>query len=1001
MRIKKHLLYLLILLSSSVLFGQEKYNIEYITTENGLPSDGIKAMQCDEQNGFLWISTEGGVVRYNGQLFVTFNKENFNYLSSDKIYPFSKKADGTIFGYSGDMILEVKNNKLIPNKKILKDKKTYTDLINIYLSATNINYREKHINDYDRFLPVDANTCLVAKNDTLWKFTSENNNKTFLADLSGKGNYIFKIEKNIFFCDRQYNLYVYDSASQRVIKAPVDQMGKEDTKFPAGKKHIYWEPGINNPIVLAGSDAWELSYKNGKIVPQLICTEIPQNYSIQFAQYWDKAQILFLGTSSKGIIVIRKNYLLNVKKNRSGFDEPNAIYSQILLSNGNVLTNTGDILGPSTDPVKVMPVKGSFDHFIYITSDSILYYAFKDSLFAYSYKTNQKKCISKIAGSSNLVFVNSSGKDYAANKNGIYLIDGDGLRQVYQFNSIGDPFSMAELQPGILAIATSIGLFSCNLSTGKLDTLLHKKAIVRSLWKYKSYLFAGTYGDGIYVLKDNIIKKIPTDNNNYLNYTHCFMLDSSGYCWMSTNRGLFKASLADMLNAYEHDVPYLYYHFFGKNEGMDITEMNGGCAPCGIWLKNNNISFPTMDGALWVPPGMPVRLPDENVFIDQVVVNGKKSDTNYFDVMLFDAGTHDISFNLGFSEWCDQENVYLYYTLDSSGKKWQKIEAQHPVIRLSSLPYGKYTLYIKKLKGFGNENYVIRKVDFEIEAPWFMSWWGKLMIIFVFVAIVVIISIVANRRSLMRQIRLRNLLDKKTKEILTQNEKLEKNDRIKTRLISIISHDIITPLKYLHLTSKYLLEHKVSLTENLQKETLVEVVNTSRELELLSTNILNWIKYQNEERRIVKESINLHDLVEQIFAILISLAHKNNIELANEIPEDTMVTQFVDPLRIIVYNLVVNAINFTKKGSITVYCHTVHNQLQIEVNDTGMGMSKAQINNLKSDLVIVSSANVNKRSGNGLGYLIIKDLLKMINGTFDIESQVNKGTSVFITFPVE
>ena len=277
---------------------------------------------------------------------------------------------------------------------------------------------------------------------------------------------------------------------------------------------------------------------------------------------------------------------------------------------------------------------------------------------------------------------------------------------------------------------------------------------------------------------------------------------------MSTNRGLFKADLKDLLYAYDNDDPYVYYHFFGKNEGMDITEMNGGCTPCGIRLKNNDISFPTMDGALWVTPTMPVRFPDGNVFIDQVVVNGRKTDTNSTDNMLFDAGTHDISFNLGFSAWCDKENVYIYYTTDSSSKLWQKVDVQHPVIRLSNLPYGQYTLYIKKLKGFGNENYVTKRVNFEIEAPWFLSWWGKSLIIFVFVVIVIIISVIANRRSLMRQIRLRNLLDKKTKEILKQNEKLEKNDRIKTRLISIISHDIITPLKFLHLTSKYLSERK-------------------------------------------------------------------------------------------------------------------------------------------------------------------------------------------------
>jgi signal transduction histidine kinase len=246
---------------------------------------------------------------------------------------------------------------------------------------------------------------------------------------------------------------------------------------------------------------------------------------------------------------------------------------------------------------------------------------------------------------------------------------------------------------------------------------------------------------------------------------------------------------------------------------------------------------------------------------------------------------------------------------------------------------------------------------------------------------------------------LRNQLDKKTTEILKQNEQLEKKDRIKTRLISIISHDIITPLKFLHLTSKYLFERKASLAENLQTETLEEVVNTSRELELLSTNILNWIKYQNEERRIVKERINLYDLVEQVFVVLKSLANKNNIELINDIPKDIDLVQFVDPLRVIIYNLVVNAINFTKQGNITVRCSIADGEVKVDVRDTGMGMSRTQVNNIKSDLVVVSATNVNKRSGHGLGFLIIKDLLKMVNGKFDIESKINGGTTVSITFP--
>ena len=976
--------------------------MEYITTENGLPSDGIKSLQWDENNGFLWVATEGGLVRYNGHLFVTYNKESYSYLNSDKIYPFSKKPDGTIFGVNGNVILEVEHNRLTPSKTIIaRAKRDHTDLINIYLSTTAQNYRVNGVNDYNcRFLPLNDTTCMVLKSDTLWKFTSSDDKQQYLSATPVKTYFSFEIEKNVFIYSGN-KFYIFDTLDNHFKVVPISTTGAAQEKLTGEKKHIYWEPGTRNPIVLSGTNAWKLSYQNGAIASTLICTEIPQNYSVQFAEYWEKGHILFLGTTSKGIIIIRKNYLLNVKKNKSGFDEPNAIYSQVLLSNGNILVNTGDIIGPYKEPAKQIPIKGHFNNNIYRTRDSVLLYTSRDSLFSYSYKTNTINYISTIPGSYNLVFGSTEGNNYTFTVNGLYLVNDNNIKIVYPIKHIGDPFDITEIQPGLFALATSKGLFRYDLRTKIFDTVLLDESPVRSLWKYGPYLLAGTYGDGIYILKNNKIKKIPTDNNSYLNYTHCFILDSSGYCWMSTNRGLFKARLSDLTEAYEHDIPYVYYHFFGKNEGMDITEMNGGCTPCGIRLKNNDISFPTMDGALWVSPSTPVRLPDDNIFIDQLLVNGKKIDTNDTGTMYFYAGTHDISFSIGFSEWCGKENLYLYYSIDSAGGKWQKIDVQHPVIRLSNLPFGQYTLYIRKLKGFGGDNYAIRKLNFEIEAPWYMRWWGISLAVFVFLVIVALITLFANRRSLMRQIRLRNLLDKKTKEILKQNEKLEKNDRIKTRLISIISHDIITPLKYLHLTSKYLSERKASLSENIQNETLEEVVNTSRELELLSTNILNWIKYQNEERRIVKESINLHHLVDQIFSVLISLAHKNKIELINEVPSHTMVTQFVDPLRIIVYNLIVNSINFTKHGSITINCHEVYGSIQVAVKDTGMGMNKTQINNLKSDLVIVSSANVNKRSGNGLGYLIIKDLLKMINGTFDIESELNKGTSVFITFPIE
>ena len=115
-----------------------------------------------------------------------------------------------------------------------------------------------------------------------------------------------------------------------------------------------------------------------------------------------------------------------------------------------------------------------------------------------------------------------------------------------------------------------------------------------------------------------------------------------------------------------------------------------------------------------------------------------------------------------------------------------------------------------------------------------------------------------------RQKKLEKQVTEKTKELLQKNEVLEKSNSINTRLISIISHDIITPLKFLTVAGKSLQEKRSQMPEELQQETISEMANTSQELQLLSTNILNWIKYQNENRRLLKETFNLHELVQQV-----------------------------------------------------------------------------------------------------------------------------------------
>lgn len=286
-----------------------------------------------------------------------------------------------------------------------------------------------------------------------------------------------------------------------------------------------------------------------------------------------------------------------------------------------------------------------------------------------------------------------------------------------------------------------------------------------------------------------------------------------------------------------------------------------------------------------------------------------------------------------------------------------------------------------------------------LNIPWYQNGWLILAISITATAYISLVLFLRAKRFIIRQNVLRALVERKTKEIRRKNEELEKNDLIKTRLISIISHDIITPLKFLHLAGRNMVESHEQMSDELKMETLEEIVHTSRELEMLSTNILNWIKYQNENRQLGREDVLLHEMVRNIFSILNGMAKQKNIFLTNEVPEDFTIRQFAEPLRIILYNLVVNALNFMERGHITIVAKQLRNGMVIEVKDQGFGMTKDQINNILADQFIVSSANVDGKKGNGLGYLIIKDLLKVVEGNFSIKSTKNIGTTIKLFFP--
>lgn len=1014
------ILYTFLFFIATVTSAQQvgKFRISEYTTENGLPSNGIKGLQWDETTGFLWLATEAGIVRFNGIDFKTYSKENTSFITAERMQFLVRNNRGAIYAadqMAGTFIVSQNNLQFYKKIKTL-DNSYGKSLYALSVSDSFFNYKQLHPGvksyalNFDKIIPITDTSMLVINNSIVFLQTLHGTAPEKLNFIKSKIASGFKIDGRIYLLTDNNKVLHADIGTQKLAVVPLTYSSEPGSSSNFNYGTIFSENGMTNPIMISGKFAWKLGLVDNKIVADEICNIMPENVLIQFVQYSSQHKMLFVGTNSKGLMIIRQNQIDVMKNKLSAGSERNAYYSQIELAGGNILTNEGNVIGLNSNANTTLPVNGKFGFNVNITADSILWYSklnveLKSScLYSYNYKTGISKIYKHIKAGSIVVLQSSDNKHILVSETGIGELINDSLHYRTKFTGFkinSTPADMIETAPGEFIIAMHTGLLKYNLSSNKIDTIVFAEEFnARTLFRHKDYLFIGTYGKGFFVWKNGKLKAMPVDKSKYLLYTHCFIPDTKGYCWISTNRGLFIARLDEMAGYFDGKQPQIYYHYYGRNNGMEITEMNGGCLPCALTLKNGTISFPTMDGLLWVQPekAYPV-LPNQEIYLDNFTADNRNIEINSPPNTRLSHKTEEIVVHLGIPAWNNEENIYLEYQLNDT-VSWRKINTStNASIRLNKLPPGNYVLRIRKLNGFGFNNYSYKTIEFTIATPWYRQWWFFLLIISGVLGALYIFLRIRTSQLLKNQERLEKQIAEKTTELQHKNEVLEKNNTINTRLISIISHDIITPLKFLHVAGKNLLEKKALMNEELKDETIKEITTTSKELQLLSTNILNWIKYQNENRRLVKEQFYLYEMLNQVLSVLNSMAHQKNLKLINQVDPQLQVTQFFEPLKIMIYNLFTNAIHFSENGDIAVDAREADNKIIISVKDEGVGMTAEQIKNIMADQFIISSANIDNKKGNGLGYLIIKDLLKMMNAKLSITSEKAKGTTVYIELP--
>src|SRR5450432_3813496 len=347
------LLFFLLLGSLPTLYAQQNYRVERFTTDNGLPSNGIKGLEWDEGTGFLWIATEAGVTRYNGTDFSTFPKVNTPQLFSERMLLMLKNLAGRIYTIDeAGNIFSVMQNRLQFLDRVPLDTRSSTVRL-IGLASSGQLFRQSASqppsNNFgfncarDILMPVSDTHVLIYHTDTLYGFVpglydySSGIKEPVLVTPLEKNARLFRLAGQLFVFTGQHRFFRLDIDSNRLANTRLVAENRIPGLSKEGIEQLFWENGMTQPVVISGSRAWLLDYADRRLIARLICEAVPTDAMLSYAQYAEKNGILFLGTNSRGIVLIRKIRVRPVNRNPPDITETTACYSQLALPNGSIM----------------------------------------------------------------------------------------------------------------------------------------------------------------------------------------------------------------------------------------------------------------------------------------------------------------------------------------------------------------------------------------------------------------------------------------------------------------------------------------------------------------------------------------------------------------------------------------------------------------------------------------------------------------------------------------
>ncbi len=239
--------------------------------------------------------------------------------------------------------------------------------------------------------------------------------------------------------------------------------------------------------------------------------------------------------------------------------------------------------------------------------------------------------------------------------------------------------------------------------------------------------------------------------------------------------------------------------------------------------------------------------------------------------------------------------------------------------------------------------------------------------------------------------------------ILNDITRLKEIDKIKSQFVSMVAHELRAPLSAIESYLDAYLTNAAGDDPEFKEQMLTRAKQRAHSLLDLVSDLLQVSRLDSQRLVRKKESLDISEIISSTCELLSQEAEERNIRIEQEIskPCPQIVADRAE-IEQLVTNLISNAVKYNvENGNVKVRCQAKKSFLEIEVSDTGIGISEEDLNNIFEDFYRVNRSETRYVPGTGLGLAIVKKIVDSNNGRIEVESELNEGTKFLISFPLK